>query len=110
MRSVGKSGMIVTALSVCFAAPNHAPTPHLPVTSPQYRVKLGPFIVPPTRNVGMVVQARFNGGPVLRLLLDSGAQYAVIDRKAAAKSGCIGGSDLDLIGAGASTPTVVKMQ
>jgi predicted aspartyl protease len=58
----------------------------------------------------MVVQARFNSGPVLRLLLDSGAQYAVIDRGAAAKSGCIGGSNLDLIGAGASTAAVVKMQ
>ena len=56
----------------------------------------------------MVVKARINGGPVLRLLLDSGAQYLVLDRKAAAKSACRGTTDLDLVGVGAATPDAVK--
>ncbi len=101
----------ITALFVCFAASAFAAEPHLPsVAAPQYRIKLGPFVVPPTRTVGLVVTTRINGGPPLRLLLDSGAQYVVLDRKSAMKSGCTGGTDLDLIGAGASAATVVKTQ
>jgi predicted aspartyl protease len=110
MHGLSKSaGLIVTAVSVCFAASN-VPAPNLPTGTPQYTIKLGPFIVPPTRNVGMVVKARINGGPVLRLLLDSGSQYVVLDRKSAARSRCSGGSELDLIGAGATTATAVKSQ
>lgn len=57
----------------------------------------------------MMVQARINSGPMLRLPLDSGTQYVVLDRSAAVKSGCAGGKDLDLVGAGGSSTAVVKM-
>jgi hypothetical protein len=40
----------------------------------------------------------------------SKVQYVVLDRKAGVRSGCTGGADLDLVGAGASSATVVKMQ
>jgi Aspartyl protease len=100
----------ITALFVCLAASSSAAEPHLTASVPQYRIKLEPFVVPPTRTVGLVVKARINSGPVLRLLLDSGTQYVVLDRKAALKSGCSGGDDLDLVGAGAPAATVVKMQ
>jgi hypothetical protein len=66
--------------------------------------------MPPARTVGLLVKARVNGGPVLRLLLDSGTQYLVLDRKAAGKSGCAGGADLDLVGAGAPATVVKKQQ
>ncbi len=66
-----------------------------------YRIKLDAFLAPPTRVVGSIVQARINGGPPLRLLLDSGTQYIVLNRKAAMKSGCGGGSSINMIGVGA---------
>jgi predicted aspartyl protease len=70
-------------------------------TVPVYRLKLDPFLAPPTRLVGMILKARVNGGPPLRLLLDSGATMITLDPKAAAKSNCGGGTDLDLVSAGA---------
>jgi predicted aspartyl protease len=75
---------------------------------PTYRLKLGPFVTPPARTVGLIVKTRINGGPPLRLLLDSGANYIVLERRAAVKSGCVGGADLDLIAAGAAPATAVK--
>jgi predicted aspartyl protease len=104
MECAAKYAALMTfAAAVCFGA-SAASAP------PQYRIKLGPYLVPPTRTAGLIVKARVNGGPPLRLLLDSGTQYVVLDRKAAAKSGCAGGTDLDLIGAGAPAASVVKTQ
>ena len=77
-------------------------------TVPVYRLKLDPFLAPPTRLVGVVVRARINGGPPLRLLLDSGANLITLDPRAAAKSNCAAGIDLDLVGAGASAAAGVK--
>jgi hypothetical protein len=48
----------------------------------------------------LLLKVRIDSGPVLRLLLDSGAQFIVLDKAAAAKSGHTGGSELDLIGVG----------
>jgi hypothetical protein len=100
-----RTALVLTALSVSFAA-----SPGVRVSSGTYRIKLDPFVVPPTRTAGIVVKGRVNGGPDLRLLLDSGTQHVVLNQKAAAKSGCSGGTDLDLIGAGATAPIVVKKQ
>ena len=112
MRGAAKSKRLTTstALFVCLAASSSAAEPHLRVSAPRYRIKLEPFVAPPTHTVGLVVKARINSGPILRLLLDSGTQYVVLDRKAALRSGCSGGDDLDLVGAGAPAATVVKMQ
>lgn len=104
------TALALTAVSLCVAASNVSPGSRLPSGAAQYRIKLAPFIVPPTRSAGLVIKARINGGPVLRLLLDSGAQYVMLERKVAAKSGCSGGTDLDLIGAGATAAAVVKTQ
>lgn len=112
MREAVKSKRLtmITALFVSLATSSAAAESHLTASAPQYRIKLEPFVVPPTRTVGLVVKARINSGPILRLLLDSGTQYVVLDRKAALKSGCSGGEDLDLVGAGAPAATVVKRQ
>jgi len=88
------------------SAPSTAP--HLPGPSPAYRIQLDRFILPPNRVAGLLAKARINGGPQLRLLVDSGAQYIVLSRGAAARSGCRGGTDLDLVGAGASSAALVK--
>ena len=100
----------IATLLVFFSVSSSLAAPHLPVSVPQYRIKLGPFVVPPARTVGMVVKARINGGPPLRLLLDSGTQYVVLDRKTAMKAGCYGGGELDLVGVGSSAAIVVKTQ
>jgi hypothetical protein len=70
-------------------------------TVPVYRLRLASFLTPPTRLAGMIVKVRVNGGPPLRLLLDSGANRITLDSRAAAKSNCAGGTELDLVGAGA---------
>ncbi len=77
--------------------------------TPQYRIKLTPFLAPPTRTVGLVIGARINGGPELRLLLDSGAQYIVLDRKSAERSRCTGQSRIELVGVGVAPATPVRM-
>ncbi len=92
------AGLVVLTLS---ATPPDSPGQF------HHRVKLQPLILPPSGQAGLLITARVNGGPPLRLLLDSGAESLVLDKKSAAKSGCQGGSALDLIGAGA-TPTAAK--
>jgi Aspartyl protease len=100
-------GLLVAAAALSFGAPAVASTSVIP-TVPVYRLKLGPFVTPPTRMVGLIVKARVNGGPPLRLLLDSGATTIILDPRAAAKSNCAGGIDLDLVGAGAQAAIAVK--
>jgi hypothetical protein len=82
-------------------------TPNDLVTSPEtggrYRshtLKLSSFVIPPSAPAGLLLKVRIDSGPVLRLLLDSGAQFIVLDKAAAAKSGHTSGSELDLIGVG----------
>jgi hypothetical protein len=82
-----------------------------PQTGGQYRsytLKLGSFVMPPSAPAGLLLKVRIDSGPVLRLLLDSGAQFIVLDKTAASKSGHFGGSELDLVGAG-SPPKAARM-
>ena len=106
---IGAWVMASSAVSLCFAAsPASESVPEGVAVRPSYQLRLGPFVTPPARTSGLLIKARINGGPPLRLLLDSGTQYLVLDRKSAIRSGCVGGTDLDLVGAGARTAKVVK--
>jgi hypothetical protein len=58
----------------------------------------------------LLVKARINGGPLLRLLVDSGSQYVVLVRGAALHSHCAGGADFELVGAGSATATRATRQ
>ena len=90
-------------------APNDLVTP--PETGWRYQshtLKLGSFVIPPSSPAGLLLKVRIDSGPVLRLLLDSGAQFIVLDKAAAAKSGHTGGSQLDLVGVG-KQPKVARM-
>jgi predicted aspartyl protease len=102
--------IVAAAFALCFGGPVASAPMRLPVSGALYRIKLGPFVVPPTRTAGLVIGATINGGPPLRLLLDSGAQFLVLDRRAAEKSRCNDGTDLDLVGAGTPAGTLAKMQ
>jgi len=106
-RSAGLLTIIVLRLGLGASPPSEIP-PELAGIHASYQLKLGPFFTPPNRTSGLLAKARINGGPPLRLLLDSGAQFLVLDRKAAMRSGCVGGADLDLIGAGLRLAKVVK--
>jgi hypothetical protein len=111
MRSAAiPAGLAVAAMfGACSAASGPVTAPGFRI-APTFRFKLERFVVPPTGAVGLLVKARINGGPPLRLLLDSGSQYVVLDRRAAMRSRCTGGIDLDLVGAGAPSPKTVKQQ
>jgi aspartyl protease len=92
---------------VAAAAP--ATVPHPAGNPAGYRIKLERFVVPPNHIAGLLVKARINGGPPLRLLVDSGSQYVVLFRAAALHSHCSGGLDFELVGAGGAA-TQAKQQ
>jgi len=98
----------VTGIGVCLAAP--ATLPHVTGAQAGYRIQLERFVVPPNLIAGLLVKARINGGPTLRLLVDSGSQWVVINRAAALHSHCDGGADLELVGAGAAEAASAKHQ
>jgi hypothetical protein len=106
MRAMALIGLLL-GIGACLTAATDDPEP-LPATPRTFRFKLQPFVVPPSRVTGLVLAARINGGPPLRLLLDSGAKYIVLDRKSAAKSRCSGGAEMDLVGAGANAAKSAK--
>ena len=66
-----------------------------------YSLKLDTLITPDMQSMGLVVKARVDDGPVLRMLLDSGAQHVVLDKHAAARSGRKWGSSFEMVGVGA---------
>ena len=102
-------GLLTATLVLCHgASPPGMKEPELASAHRSYRLKLGTFVVPPGASLGLLVRARINGGPPLRLLLDSGTQYVALDHKAAMKSGCAGGTDFDLVGAGAPSAKRVR--
>ncbi len=90
------------------APPEPLSAGHVAAAGKSYRIKLISFVAPPQPPSGLLIRARVNGGPLLRLLLDSGAQRVVLSRRAAAKSGCFGGANLPLVSPGASVPSVAK--
>ena len=104
----GRFELIFAIVGVGFAASGPSgSTPKDLVTPPEiggpyqaHTLKLGSFVVPPSSPTGLFLKVRIDSGPVLRLLLDSGAQYISLDKAAAAKSGHSGGSELDLVGVG----------
>lgn len=106
MIRLARLGVALAAAAVaCSGASGIVETP-----AGAHLLKLGPYVVPPARTVGLIATARINGGPSLRLLLDSGADSIVLDGKAARKSGCLGGSDLDLVGAGGPAAVVRRVR
>jgi hypothetical protein len=100
-----KFGLLAGTALVAFGAP---PPPTFPDVPSSYQLKLKSFVVPPAGSVGLLIIARVNGGPPLRLLLDSGTQFLVLDRKAAARSNCKGTAGLDLVGAGEDATRAVR--
>jgi predicted aspartyl protease len=106
MRGLFRFAFLLAAAAMSFGA--SVATRTSGDTAPAYRLKLGPLVAPPSRMLGLIVKVRVNSGPTLRLLLDSGASFLTLEPRAAAKSGCAGGTDLDLVGAGAQAAAGAK--
>jgi hypothetical protein len=102
MRGLARSGAVLTAVAIAIVPASRPAGINAPfgTESRAYQLQLAPFVAPPAGTVGLIVKARINGGPQLRLLLDSGADSIVLDRRAAAKSACTGAVDFDLVGVG----------
>jgi predicted aspartyl protease len=101
--------LICVGLVTTTALGTGASIPTLPGVSPAYRIKLERFVVAPNRTAGLLMRVRINGGPPLRLLVDSGTQYVVLDRTSAVRSRCQGGDYLELVGAGARKTATVTL-
>ena len=84
-------------------------TPRLGSPLQHYSLKLTAVYDGPLAPMGLVLKARVNGGPALRLLLDSGAQDIALSRKEAARMGLSGQPGLHLVGMGASLGTAVRL-
>ena len=97
-------GVALAAAATALAAdPQPAATPKLASPASRYSLKLNTVMAPDMQVMGLLFKARIDGGPVLRMLLDSGAQYVVLDKRAAARSGRTAGPALEMVGVGASS-------
>jgi len=114
MRTTRHRRTAATLLSLSlawFCAPWCAGQPHAPeLASPDrtYSLRLTSYVPAPGQVEGLLLKAGVNGGPLLRLLLDTGAAHVVLSRAAAAKSGFSATSNLALVGFGALPATDVK--
>jgi hypothetical protein len=88
-KAVRSAGVIVLAAIRLAAVPPGAASGH--------HLKLQSLANPGAPVMGLGVQVRINGGALLELLLDSGAQTVVLDRATAARAGIAGGNEWDLV-------------
>jgi hypothetical protein len=93
-------GALLAAAATAIAA-DPAPPARLASPAGHYSLKLNALLTPESQT-GLYFKARIDGGPLLRLLLDSGSQHIVLDRRAAAKTGRAAGSGFELVGVGAA--------
>ncbi|HUB81068.1 MAG TPA: aspartyl protease family protein [Bryobacteraceae bacterium] len=91
--------MLGAFLAAAAMAADPAPPARL---ATHYSLKLNAVLTPESRTQGLYFKARIDGGPLLRLLLDSGAQHIVLGWRAAAKVGRKAGSGFELVGVGAA--------
>jgi predicted aspartyl protease len=97
-------GILLAAAAAAFAAgPPSDAVPKLASPACHYSLKLNTVITPESQTMGLFFKARIDGGPVLRMLLDSGAQHIMLGRHAAAKVGRSAGSAFELVGVGTSS-------
>lgn len=90
---------LVAAL-VLLGVPAFAEQPELAVPYSAYTLPLSTYAPTPGRVAGVLVRVRVNGGPLLRLLLDTGSADVVLDKQAALRSGLSTSTDLVMVCAG----------
>ncbi len=100
-----RSAMVITAMAALAADDTSTKPPKLASPYRHYSLKLTSFLAPQADAMGLLLKVRIDGGPILHLLLDSGAQYIVLDKQAAAALGRSAGSSLELVGFGKAAKT-----
>jgi hypothetical protein len=96
----------------CFAV-TAAPRPESPCR--HYSLKLNPLVIPESQSAGwsqksgLFLKARIDGGPVIRLLLDSGARNIVLDKRTATLLGRSSGSAYELVGFGSDAKAAKRV-
>jgi len=103
------SGLVLFALSGVAQPCLAAVEAELGVPYGAYTLRLASFSPAPNRDAGVLLKARINGGPLLRLLLDSGAENITIDSRSAARSALSATSGALLAGAGESSTRAIRM-
>lgn len=104
-RTIASHLVIACALTCVRAAaassncPQHV-RPDLVSPYEQYELELSTFSPAPNRPAGVLLHVRINGGRLLRLVLDSGAEFVVLAARTARSVGLSGGSDMELVGLG----------
>jgi predicted aspartyl protease len=100
------AGALFVVAAAAFAAdPPPDSIPKLSSPAGHYSLKLSALITPQSAILGLYFKARIDGGPVLRMLLDSGAQHILLDKGMAGKLGRTVGSGLELVGVGSASNT-----
>jgi hypothetical protein len=98
----------------CFAGTDIGPgacaalteAPRLESPCRHYSLRLNSLLIPQSepagwsQEAGLFLKARIDGGPVIRLLLDSGAKNIVLDKRTAALLGRSSGSAFEVVGFG----------
>jgi len=102
-RSGTAASLFITAVAALAAGPPPETLPRLASPTGHYSLKLNSLSTPEAQTMGLFFKARIDDGPVLRMLLDSGAQHIMLDKRAAAKSGRAAGPGLELVGVGPSS-------
>jgi len=79
--------------------------PELMSPSHHYSLKLNALVTPQTHTQGLFLRVRIDGGPALRMLLDSGAEFIVLSERTGARLRRQTGAEMDLVGVGAKSRT-----
>lgn len=98
----------IAAVFALLAIPASAMQPELAAPYRDYTLPLVTYAPLPSRAAGVLLHARINGGPLLRLLLDSGAADIVLDAKTAHRSGLSTSSGVIMVCAGGAPTKTMK--
>jgi hypothetical protein len=106
------SGLILGGVRTSEASSTPAPNAPPDLVSPyqQYDLKLFAFYPAPRCPAGVLLHVRINGGRLLRLVLDSGAEFMVIGAKDAHSVGLSAGPEMDLVGLESRTARVGRAE
>lgn len=98
------AGALFFAAAAVFAAgPPPDSLPRLASPASHYSLKMSALVMPQSPIIGLYFKARIDGGPVLRLLLDSGAQHIIIEKRVAGKLERTVRSGVELVGVGSGS-------
>src|SRR6185437_15094352 len=102
--TLAKTGIALALGAICAGAAD----PELTVPYRSYKLPLESYVPAPNLVEGMLLRVRINGGPVLRLLLDTGAADVTIDKRSAERSGLKATEPLQMVCPGQPSQDSVK--